>query len=213
MKTNKRSRVMQAVCLILTVCLMFALAVPGFAAEANEKVMDAKKGVVQIEFWYVDPDIPGLEIPVHAGTGFLISQDTVVTCQHVAQVTPDNYIGWAAEVNSIAREFPEFKKNRTPKEVEENCQIRISVLRDVFVQASLKQASAEMDYAILVMDEQIYNRTPLPLRRSSDLKQTETVYALGYPGDIVRIDDENTFRAGDVTITSGTVNKRSEELV
>ena len=208
MKANMKSRMMRIVSAALIICLLVALAVPGFAAEANQKVMDAKKGVVQIEFWYVDPEIPGMEIPVHSGTGFLINRNTVVTCQHVAEVVPAMYTAWAMLVNEVVAEsFPEFNVNRSPQEVKDNCEIRISVLRDVFIKARVKQASAEMDYAILTLDEEIHNREPLALRKASTLKQTETVYALGFPGDIMDIKDMAFYNAEDVTITTGAVNK------
>ncbi len=205
MKFNGQKRIRFAgrfLAFVMAVCLILgAMAITVSAATVNEKVTEAKNGVVQIQVWFSDPET-AKDLYLHSGTGFLINENTVVTCQHVATGFPDAwYVQWAQETNAI------LGGNRTAAQVKENLELRISVYRDVYVKATVKKASTEMDYAVLTLNEKIHNRTPLKLRDSSALKQTEDVFALGFPADIASLEDANHYDADDVTITTGNVNK------
>ncbi len=185
----------------MIVSLMFTMAFTANAVNVNQAVTDAKAGVVQIQVWFSDADA-AVDYYLHSGTGFLINDNTVVTCQHVATGFPDSwYVDWARITNEA------LGGNRTAAQVKENLELRVSIYRDVYVKATVKTASTEMDYAVLSLDDTIHNRTPLKLRDSNDLRQTEAVFALGFPGDITNLDAANYFDADDVTITSGHVNK------
>lgn len=201
MKNTKKNCAARIFALTIVVCLLAALAVPAYASGINEAITDAKSGVLQIQIWYVDPEMAD-EVYLGSGTGFLINESTVITCQHVVSGFSDE---WYAQRAIDTSAF--LGRERTAAEIKENLELRVSVLRDVHIRATIRQSSAEMDYAILSLDEQLYNRTTLPLRSSSDLKQTEAVYALGFPGDLENISDQNYYDANDVTITSGAVNK------
>lgn len=192
----------------MVLCMMVAVATPVAAAEANQAVTDAKSAVVQIQIWFVDNDKP-FNVHLTNGTGFLINEDTVITCEHVVQYKNDSASAgaWADYVYSVTG------VSYTPAQVMERIELRISVLRDVHVRAKLRTASTEMDYAILTLEEKLHNRTTLPLRSSETLKQTEAVYALGFPADVLDIADQNYYDADDVTITSGTVDKVGADTI
>ncbi len=167
------------------------------ATTENKSVTEARNGVLQIQIWFNDPET-AVETQLHSGTGFLINDNTVVTCQHVATgFSKEFYADWA------------HSTGRTAEEVKQKLELRVSVLRDVYIKATIKTASTEMDYAVLVLDESIKNRTPLSLRDSSTLSQTEEVHALGFPGELNDIATTNYYDPTDVTITSGNVNKIS----
>lgn len=201
MKTTMKKSLARIFAMVLVVCLVAALGTAVYAADINQAVNDAKSGVVQIQVWFVDPEA-AMEVGLHTGTGFLINEDTVVTNDHVASGFDDSwYVDWAQYTKSV------LGIERTAEEIKQGLQIRISVLRDVYITATVRTASSEMDYAILTLDEKLYNRSPLALRKTDDLQQTESVYALGFPGDVSSYVDQNYYDTDDVTITSGTVNK------
>lgn len=200
-KTKKNRMFGRVLTLVVALCLMFSLSTGVSAATENQAVTNAKNGVVQIQVWFYDQEA-AVEHFLHSGTGFLINENTVVTCQHVATGFPDEwYVEWAQATNEA------LGGKRTAAQVKENLELRVSVYRDIYVKATVKKASTEMDYAILTLKETLSTRTPLSLRDSSQLNQTEEVFALGYPGDIASIEDANHYDADDVTITSGSVNK------
>lgn len=185
----------------MVLCMMVAVATPVAAAEANQAVTDAKSAVVQIQLWYVDHETAQEEY-LQSGTGFLINENTVLTNQHVVTAFPDSfYVQWAQETNKA------LGLKRSAEDIRNNIEIRISVLRDVYIKATIRKASTEMDYAILTMEEKLYDRTTLPLRSSATLKQTESVFALGFPSAVSGLQDQDYYDADDVTITTGNVNK------
>lgn len=187
--------------ILLVVFLLAALAVSATASGINEEVMNAKNGVVQIQIWYVDHEMAD-NVYLGSGTGFLINEDTVVTCQHVVEGFSDEWYAIRAQETSAF-----LGRTRTAEDIRNNLELRVSVLRDVYVEANIEMSSSEMDYAILNLHNKLHNRTPLVLRSSEDLTQTEAVYALGFPGDMDDITDVSYYDTDDVTITSGSVNK------
>lgn len=207
MNTTKKARTLfsKTMALVLSLAMIAALlcVMPfGAAAEqANQDVMDARNGVVQIQVVFVDP-LDLTAIPLHVGTGFLINDSTIVTCDHVATGFIDEFYNlWAQSTNA------QTGGNRTAEDIKNNLEIRISVYRDVYVRARVRKSSGEMDFAILTLDEKLQNRTPLQLRSSATLKQTESVFALGFPGDIIDITSMNAYTVDDVFITGGSVSR------
>lgn len=202
MKNMKRTRLMSCVlAVVMVISLMLSLTVSTSAAPtANQAVNDAKNGVVQIQVWFNDPET-ATEQFLQSGTGFLINDTTVVTCQHVVTAfSPDWYVKRAQEINK------KLGQNRTAEQIKACLELRVMVLRDVYVKASVKHASTEMDYALLTLAQPVNNRSALKLRDSSTLVQTEAVFALGFPGDIDDLRSKHDYDADDVTITSGNVN-------
>ncbi len=176
-------------------CLAVTAALPAGAVtqNINQKVTDDTTGVVQVKVVYTDDNQNVLDVV--SGTGFLINNNTVITCDHVVTID-DELLQQASET---------FGKSVS--EVKDRLGIQISVLRDVTIRATVRNQSAEMDYAILNLESQLYDRTYLKLRPSATVQQTETVYALGFPGEVEVFQDVNTYTSDDVTITNGQVNK------
>lgn len=200
-ETKIRRFISRAIAIAMTFCLMFSAVIAVNAAEANERVHDAKSGVVQIQVWFYDVEAAHEEF-VHSGTGFLINENTIVTCQHVANgYSDEEYLYWTQMINAA------LGGNRTVAEVKEKLELRVSVYRDVYVKATVKKASTEMDYAVLTLNEPIKDRVPLKLRDSSTLRQTEEVFALGFPDEMVSLENAKYYDVESVEITGGKVNR------
>lgn len=192
MKTG--TKVIQRVfALLVTLCMMCAVPMAALAADVNSAVNDAKNGVVQILITYTDDN--QVDHNLTSGTGFLINNSTVITCDHVVSLS-ENYVNFFANV--FGKSVSDFKGRLN---------IKISVLRDVTIKATVKNQSSEMDYAILNLESQLYDRTYLPIRSSSEVQATETVYALGFPGEVADVQDVNIYTPEDVNVTSGKVGK------
>lgn len=202
MKTTMKKSIARILTLALVLVMMMSFAVPTMASSThNQSTLDAMQAVVQIDVYFVDPEL-GYEEWLTGGTGFFINEDTLLTCNHLVNQFPDEfYAAWAKETNKS------LGVKRTAKDIKENLELRVAVLRDVSVKATVKKASTEMDFAILTLEEKIYDRTTLPLRKSSELLQTEVVYALGFPGVVANADDQPRNDASDVTSSDGTVSK------
>ncbi|MBR2406464.1 MAG: trypsin-like peptidase domain-containing protein [Clostridia bacterium] len=201
---NPEAKRTKLVSLILAVsmmmCLVFGMAFSANAAEVGQAVTEAKNGVVQVQVWFKDPET-ATEVPLHYGTGFLVNDTTVVTCQHVANGFPDEwYVNWAKLTNA------ENSTNRTAAQIKDMLELRVMLYRGTYVKAKLTNANPELDLAVLTLSQQIA-RTPLAIRNSDELKQTDEVFAIGYPSDLVSIDSKNTYDIDDITISSGNVNK------
>lgn len=195
MKTHKITAFARGFAAVMVVlCMMCMLPLAALAETTNQAVMSDTTGVVQVRLVYVDPS-NRTEHPIQSGTGFLINDSTVITCNHVITLT-QNELDKAAELFGT-----------DANTVKNNCKVKISVLRDMTIDASVKNASAEMDFAILNLNEQIYNRTYLPLRSSSSVEQTEEVFALGFNIEAEMFQDVRTYTSEDVTISSGRVSK------
>lgn len=194
MKT-KNTTIKKVLCLALALCMMMALSVSAFATNVNEAVRDSENGVLQVYVVYTTDD--GQELFFQGGSGFLINDTTLVTCEHVAKVNAD-------DVAEIAQYM-----NTSVADATNHLSLRVSVLRDVSIKAKIQYSSTEMDYAILTLDTPIYDRTPLALRSSSEVEKTESCYALGFPAEIEYLQSVNKYNSEDVSITSGQVNKIS----
>lgn len=191
---GKRIFAVRTVLALLLACL---IAMPAITVKAdtttNAAVTNDTNGVLQIKVIYTDDDRN--DYIVQTGTGFLINDENVITCNHVVNLNP-------LVMASISEHF-----GKSEREIKDRLSIQISVLRDVAIKASVKTSSEEMDYAVLQMESSIKNRTYLKIRHSSEVQQTESVYALGFPGEVADFQDLNTFTSEDVTITNGQVNK------
>ena len=193
---KKKGCLKRIAAVILTVIMMLSMAcVPAFAA-ANDAVNKDKTGVIMIMTGTKDLD-GNVYGKVQAGTGFLINETTVVTCNHVVVLDSD-YIKQACQ-----------DLNMSEKQVKERQYIEVSVVRDVTIPATVKTNSVNMDIAVLELKQQLLNRETLALRSSSTVKSTETCYSLGFPSTISDYDNKTTYTSDDVTVTTGQVNKVS----
>ena len=183
--------------IILAICLMMAMSIAAFASEGtvNAAVRDDRTGIVQVMVVYTDDE--GEKYTVQTGSGFMINELNVVTCNHVTQLT-DEDLEKAADYYGVEK-----------AKLRKNLSIRISVMRDVSIGAKITTESREMDFAVLKLDEKLAGCKSLPIRSSDDLTQTEDCYALGFPTVTLFSQDGMKFTSEDVTITYGKVNKVS----
>ena len=194
----KKSRVLQrCLSMILALCLVMVMSLSAFAAEGsvNSAVRDDRTGIVQVNVVFTDED--GERFVVQTGTGFMINELNVVTCNHVTELDSDTM---EAAVEYFGVEESKVRKGLS---------IRISVMRDVSIGAKITTQSREMDFAVLKLDDKLAGCKSLPLRPSTDLNQTEDCFALGFPTITTFSQDGIKYTSEDVTITYGKVNKVS----
>ena len=190
------SRRLSAVVLALAMALL--LATGAFAAEANEAVQEDTNGVIQVRVVYYDDMGTKDQRASVWGTGFRINDSTVVTSNHVVAMSDADLTAWA-ELEGV-----------DVKTLKDRLRIEVVVMNDLTIQASILNSSSEMDFAILKLEQQIYDRHYLSIRNSDDVAATESVYALGYPGEVADTQAFNTFTSEDVTISAGTVSKMNQ---
>lgn len=190
---NTRRMARKAVSLLLTLILAIMIPTAALADTANEAVNKATSGVVQVNALYLDPN--NNVWTGYAGTAFLINEEYLLTCDHVFDL----------EAEDIAAGKEAY--GWSEKQIREHSRIEVVVMRDVTIEATIVNESDIMDFAILKLSQELYDRTYLPLRSSSEIKQTEQIYSLGFPGGISAWQDANTYTSEDVTITAGQVNK------
>ncbi len=163
----------------------------------NAAVTEDKKGVLQVKVVYVDDS--GNQYDVQSGTAFLINDTTAITANHVVYVDDET-------MQAIA---DTWGNGKTPDQCRAKLKIVINVLRDNTMTATVKTDSAQLDMAVLSLQQAINNRTYLPIRKSSEVQQTETCYALGFPAEFAPLETVQTFTSDDVTISNGQVAKLS----
>ncbi len=192
MKTIKTARLIRIVVLAMVICMVLSI-LPATALAANTAVNESKNGVVQVRVTYFDD----LNKPtdLFSGTGFLVNENTVLTCNHVVTMSVE-------DMEELAVAF-----NKTVPEFQSRLKIRITVSRDVTVDAAVIKASEEMDFAILRLNESLRGKKALTIRSSETVEQTEHVYSIGYPDISSTSQSFNTYTSDDATITEGVVNK------
>ncbi len=172
---------------------------PVYVTNVNE----AKNGVVQVNYVYVD-DNEKSHI-VKGGTGFLIGYpdktEYVLTCAHTLELT--------SEQKKAA-----FKYLKVPKDKYDdvNLEIEVVVENDVTTSATLVSKSDELDLAVLSLSQAIHTRTPLSIRTSesgkaSDLpyEVADRVYSLGFPDEIIFKTNEKCYSNDRVVMSSGDI--------
>lgn len=191
MKTVTR---FQAFALMLVLCFMTLIPTSNVFAETSQEVVAVRNGVLRVDLIYVDKD--NNEYLMKHGSGFLINEDTLITCAHVVNLDNEE-LAYGAE--AFGEEFS--------KKYKERLKIRIVVMRDVYVYATVKNQSEQMDFAILTLDDSIHDREPLKLDKSGNVDSTMQVYALGFPGDLTYYQNVNSYTYDDVSITDGRIAK------
>ena len=195
MKTIKNARLTRIVVLAMVICMAVSLLLPTTALAANTAVNDAKNGVVQVCVTYTD-DEGNIEI-VGGGTGFLINDNTVLTCHHVVNLDEE-------EMNYLVAEL-----GKTVPEIQSRLKIAITVSRDVTIDATVINSSATMDFAILRLSTSLQGKKALAIRSSATVEQTEHVFAIGFPDISSDSQSFSTYTSEDATIAEGVVNKNS----
>lgn len=190
------SRCKKMMMVILTICLSLLFTVPVLADE-SDSVNAARNGVLQVNLVYVDKN--GTTYPLQGGSGFLISDQVLLTNQHVVQMSNET-----KQAASEAYGVDFVNDNKL------DIRLQVVVQRDVVIDATVKKSSAEMDVAIVDLSEPIYDRTPLELGDSVSTTEAQKVYALGFPQAAELAQDINYYTNADVTVTDGIVAKKVE---
>lgn len=176
-------------------------AIPLTSSAENEAVKNDRSGIVQVETYYYPSKDE--KIVVQTGSGFLINEDTFVTCYHVTDVR-DSIKG--------IEEYYTFKNDKKHEFDEDYIGIQIAVLGDVKMDAELLTESEAGDYAIYKLKDSLTTKDPLVLCDSDSVNQTDSVYALGYPSNVTDFQNQLSYLAykdDDVTITQGSVSKKN----
>lgn len=223
--------------LFLGLCMIFGLMIIPFQnvyAETNEAVQEDRNGILQVrcKLYINDEECPYYVV----GTGFLVGNDesaqTVITNHHVisyATYTSNQlknlvisqylemyeeyyreYYGITDEeelsalLQNVQAYFESVLRESNNKV---SAQISVVVKRDVTIKAEVVNYSEDGDFAILKLEQPIYDREPLTFTDATSVVTTQPVYALGFPGLAGYQDIDNVYTANDVIVTSGIVSK------
>lgn len=192
MKAKMNSRFTRALVMITVICLTVCMLSTAVLA-ANDAVTACAKGVVQINLIYTNDD--NQERCVSSGTAFLINDTTLLTCYHVVTLDSDDLAELAADYG------------KSVAEIQNRLSITVTVSRDLTIPATYVNGSAEVDYAIVKMSQSLPTKTPLTLRHSSEVSQTENVWTVGFPVMDTLLQSYSTYTEDDVNIANGSVTK------
>lgn len=84
----------------------------------------------------------------------------------------------------------------------------VVISRDVLIKAKPIITSPVADYAVLQLESELHDRTPLKILKSKSVSITQKVYALGFPQASAQIEDKSTWAPDDVTVSSGIISKK-----
>lgn len=193
-KPNKKPacRVISLLLAVMMVVLLMFTAVISVSAE-NTAVNDVKNSILQVRMFYTKDNV---KYPIYSGTSFLINEDTILTCSHVVNI------------DSTLKDILDKVEDGNYKPASVGYEVVVN--KDVTIRANLKNQSIEDDFAILTLSEPIGNRTIVKIADSDEVKSTDQVFALGFPGTIATTQSTNTYTASDVTVTEGIVQKVGE---
>ncbi len=191
---HQNRKVLRTFTVTLVLCLILSVA-SGVSAQASQSsVQQAARGVLQFNLVYRDDY--NQDHTVKTGSCFLINSSNIVTAAHCTVLTDE-------ELAAVAESF-----GRSTQETYSRLGYSVTISRDVTLPATLEmQPSHEMDFAILRLQRSLHDREAVVVRHSSEVVQTEQVFAIGFPDQIVQVQDINRFTSDDVTITDGRVNK------
>ena len=194
MKNARKNTLARVLTVVMVTAILVCCLLPLSAFATNEKVTAARAGVLQVNMIYSDENVTRV---VNGGTGFLINDNTLITCHHCISLSD-------AEITMLSE-----ATGKSVAEVRNRLSYSVTVSRDVTVPATIFTESYEMDFAVLRMNTSLQGRDPLVIRQSSTVQQTEQVYAIGFPVLPAMQQAYNTYTSDDATITTGVVNKTS----
>lgn len=189
--------------MIAAAAMTVSITLSTFTASAelsNSAVNADKSGILQVEVHYQPPAQE--DLLVQTGTGFLINQSTLLTCDHVVTIKEADKARIAEHFTGVTGEEHKFDADYV--------KVEIAILGDVKEPATITRESAEADYAILNINTELTTKTPLVLSDSDKIEQTQEVYALGFPAVVTDLQSHTNYTAyvaEDVTVTKGTVSK------
>lgn len=186
--------------LVTVVCMLMCTTV--FASADIAAVQKVADSVLQMNF-SVKSD-SGKEYKIPSGTGFLINEDTILTCYHV--IDPDYLAELFVSFYGIDAYNQLDLKDRS-EAINNRVTYSVTVARDVTVNATYLNGSEVMDFAIMKLSQPIKGRNYIALRDSKDVKAAEIVYALGFPAISDAAHEVSSYTKNDVTFSSGVVSK------
>lgn len=172
--------------ILIVLCMFFIFSIPAFATEPPKIILDSRDAVLKINSYY---DIEKTRF-YGSGTGFLVE-----TIEGVSAIVCTN---WHV-VTNLDEDSAVYGQALPSVNIVSN--------RDIEISAEIIFASEKADFAILKLQNPIYNRRPLVLADSNTLKGSETVYALGFPDIVDGFNDNSAYRPENVSITSGNISK------
>jgi S1-C subfamily serine protease len=125
----------------------------------------------------------GIDGQIYTGTGFAVGTSDPV--RHIVT----NYHVVEANLNGVT----------------------ILLSKEDQIEATVIAFDAVKDIAVLELSQDLFKRPPMELGDSKDVKASQEVYALGYPGDADLIDDTPSGEPDDVSITRGIISKISTQ--
>lgn len=190
-KMKKKGSLLLAIMMILS--LAFSSIV--YADTSNSKVLEARDGVLRVGVYHLDRE-SGVYTLIKSGSGFLIGDDdaagisTVITNFHVVHLNDEETAEAKAYLGTDTL----------------NLVVRVAVKRDTCIDATELNSSESADFAILTLNTPIYTKNSLKFA-VDEADPTQEVYALGFPGILTYVQDENSYTKEDVNVTKGTVSK------
>ncbi len=197
-------KINKIITVFMTVCLLGLMVFSNAGAvDANESVLNARSGVMQVRTYMDVTLIDGSVVEMYtSGTSFIVNENTIITNAHVVD----------KEMILTDPELMSF--GVTDINIKE---IKVVVRNDVMIDATVNNFSREMDFAILNLSQSISGKQPLTLATNEYLDgiaTTADVYALGFPG---RADDfhqhDATYTEEDITITHGSISGVTTKLI
>lgn len=184
--------------ILLSFAVLFMTVKPlSVSAESGDNL--DRSGVLQINMYHLDANT-NQKSWLGQGSGFLISDTEdgaqyVITCNHVVSLTPEEEAA-AAAYYGVERL---------------NIKIEVVVTRDITQNCTIVKTSEDDDFAILKLDEPIYQRNALALDPEGP-GLTEDVYAMGYPSAVQDVQDFTYYTEDDVTVTKGSVSMKENKI-
>lgn len=193
--------------LLLSFCLVLSMSVPVSASDSGSDtnvISNARDGILQVNTYYQPKDKTKPAIPLFGGTSFLVNEKTVVTCWHILHF--DDSQADVVEMEKALEEETGEPFFSNPNALTGSFYYEIVVKRDVVIKASILQESKDMDFAILELDSQIYDRKVLSLDDTESIKETDNVFALGFSAAPISNKDVQYYTNSDVVVTNGIVS-------
>lgn len=177
----------------LAMLLIAAMTVSAFAA--NEAVKDVADSIVRVELRYVKQ---GESLPLSIGTGIVIDQEYVITCNHVVSITDS--VDRALMAETFGSDWEKYLVYGV-----------YSGAGGQFMQASLVSdaSDARTDYATLKMKTKLAAKTPVQLGTSKMVDETDQVFMMGYPYQSYELEElfSDGYKMVSLDTREGIVNK------
>lgn len=192
--------------LVAALCMTFTMSMPVLADDttdpagsSNATTEDPADGVLQVWLSYVDDN--GNETLISGGSCFLINEEYVLSNYHIFNL---NFSEDGVTLREYAMDLLGLDEL---KDDDPHLKIRVYANRDMSVTATIHDSvqSEALDYVALKLSDKIYDRKSLVLGDSDAVRQTDTVYAYGFPADSISTKQFNT--KTDVSATDGSISK------